>query len=133
LALRGPSAYHPPRRRLPEFLKVKAKWTHKKPTKEKQMPPKKLERPVVVTTEHGGVFFGYADDTDGDPIHLERARMCLYWTADLRGFMGLATIGPTAGCRIGTAAPSMDVRKITSVLEVTPKAAAAWEAAPWKP
>ena len=33
------------------------------------------ERPVIVTTEHRGVFFGYATDTSGDAIYLKRARM----------------------------------------------------------
>jgi hypothetical protein len=39
------------------------------------------ERAVVVTTEHRGVFFGYADDIDGDQIELKRVRLCLYWGA----------------------------------------------------
>ena len=30
------------------------------------MSSKKTERPVIVTTEHRGVFFGYATDTSGD-------------------------------------------------------------------
>jgi hypothetical protein len=88
------------------------------------------ERAVVVTTEHRGVFFGYAADTDGDAIKLTRSRLCVYWSADVKGFMGLAGGGPTAGCRIGPPA-DITLRKITSVLECTPEAATAWEAAPW--
>lgn len=87
-------------------------------------------RPVVVTTAHRGVFFGYADKTDGDTIFLTRARLCVYWTADLRGFMGLAAQGPSASCRIGPAA-DIELRNITAVLSVTPEAVAKWEAAPW--
>lgn len=88
------------------------------------------ERPVIVTTEHRGVFFGYATDIDGETIALKRARLCLYWSADVKGFMGLAATGPSATCRIG---PSADIvlRKITGVLSVTPAAVAAWERAPW--
>lgn len=89
------------------------------------------ERAVVVTTEHRGVFFGYATDTDGEAIELKRARLCLKWTAEVKGFMGLAATGPTRGCRIGPAVPGITLRKITSVLEVTPEAVKAWEAAPW--
>ncbi len=37
------------------------------------------ERPVLVTTEYRGVFFGYAADTKGDTIILKRARNCIYW------------------------------------------------------
>jgi len=89
------------------------------------------ERPVLVTTVHRGVFFGYATDTSGDVIHLKRARLCLYWSVDVKGFMGLASGGPTAGCRIGPAADG-EIRHITAVLEVTPEAVRAWESAPWR-
>jgi hypothetical protein len=106
------------------------------------MPPKKLALkkpapvavgcPVLVTTEHRGVFFGYADPAKlhGDIINLTRARLCLYWSRDVRGFMGLAAMGPSKDCRVGPPA-TIDVRKITAVLQVTPEAVAKWESAPW--
>jgi hypothetical protein len=97
-------------------------------TKKKTTP----SRPVLVTTEHRGVFFGYADSTDGETILLKRARLCVYWSADVKGFMGLASSGPTKGCRIGPAVEGgITLRKITAVVEVTPEAVAKWEAAPW--
>ena len=88
------------------------------------------ERAVIVTTAHRGVFFGYADKTDGEQVALKRARLCLYWSVDVKGFMGLAATGPSQSCRIG---PSADItlRSITAVLEVTSEAAKRWEAAPW--
>jgi hypothetical protein len=89
------------------------------------------ERAVVVTTEHRGVFFGYASDTSGDPITLKRARLCVYWSTDVKGFMGLASGGPTKGCRIGPAVEEIELRKITSVIAVSPEAVKLWEAAPW--
>ena len=92
--------------------------------------PKIKERAVVVTTEHRGVFFGYAEDTDGDAIKLRAARNCIYWPAENKGFMGLAAMGPVKGARIGPAA-DITLRKITSVIECTADAAKAWEAAPW--
>lgn len=95
------------------------------------MAEQKTERPVLVTTEYRGVFFGYATETDGDTIHLKRARNCIYWSADVKGFLGLATAGPTNGCRIGPPA-DVELRKITCVAEVTADAAGAWERAPWK-
>lgn len=95
--------------------------------KEKKMPKK---RAVIVTTAHRGVFFGYADDTDGETIKLTGSRLCVYWSADVRGFMGLAANGPTKGCKIGPAA-DITLRNITSVLEVTPEAEKAWNDAPW--
>ncbi len=88
------------------------------------------DRPVLVTTAHRGVFFGYAGETGGETIKLRGARNCLYWSADVKGFLGLASSGPTKGCRIGPAA-DVELRNITAVAEVTSDAAAKWEAAPW--
>ena len=91
----------------------------------------KEERPVIVTTSYRGVFFGYATETDGETIFLKRARLCVYWSADLRGFMGLATHGPGSNCKIGPAA-DITLRSITAVIEVSPEAVRRWENAPWK-
>jgi hypothetical protein len=91
---------------------------------------KQKERPVIVTTAHRGVFFGYATDTDGEQIELRRSRLCLYWSADVQGFMGLASNGPTRECRIGPPA-DITLRNITAVLEVTPTAETKWLEAKW--
>ncbi len=88
------------------------------------------ERAVIVTTEHRGVFFGFARETDGEQIALRDARLCVYWSADVRGFMGLAGAGPTKGCKIGPPA-DITLRKITAVIECTPEAVKAWGSAPW--
>lgn len=84
------------------------------------------ERPVIVTTEWKGVFFGYAENTDGDTIHLKRSRCAIYW-GTTRGFAQLAETGPTDKSRVG-ARSDITLRRVTSVLEVTPEAAKAWEA-----
>lgn len=106
--------------------------TKKKPAAKKSTAKSAPQgRAVIVTTAHRGVFFGYATDTAGDTIALKRSRLCLVWSADVKGFMGLAAAGPTAGCRIGPPA-DIDLRNITAVLEVTPAAVKAWEAAPWR-
>lgn len=89
-----------------------------------------VERAVVVTTKHRGVFFGYAEDTDGATIKLRAARNCIYWPTDNKGFMGLAAMGPMKGARVGPAA-DIALRDITSVIECTADAVKAWEAAPW--
>jgi hypothetical protein len=91
---------------------------------------KKAERYVLVTTEHRGVFAGYAKDTDGDVIELRAARNCIYWSSDVKGFLGLASDGPSSSCKIGPAA-DIQLRKITAVATVTAEAQAKWEAAPW--
>jgi hypothetical protein len=98
-------------------------------TKKKAAKSKSL--PVIVTTAHRGVFFGYASAVDGETIALKKARLCVYWSTDVKGFMGLASTGPTSQCRIGPAA-DITLRNITAVLAVTPAAVKAWENAPWK-
>lgn len=84
------------------------------------------ERYVVVTTAHRGVFAGYASKTDGPMINLRAARLCISWSADLKGFMGLASHGPNGNCKIGPAA-NIELRDITAVVECTDKAREAWE------
>lgn len=91
------------------------------------MATKNAERPVIVTTEYRGVFFGYATDTSGDKINLRGARMAIYW-GTTKGVMQLAETGPTQSSKISARA-DLEVRKITAVFEVTPQAAKAWEAA----
>ena len=88
------------------------------------------ERPVLVTTEYRGVFFGYAISTNGDTIKLKRARNCIYWPSQNKGFMGLASDGPHKDARVG---PPVDIelRKVTSVVEVTEKAEKVWNAFKW--
>ena len=91
--------------------------------------PVALGRPVLVTTEYRGVFFGYADETSGDVITLKNARNCIYWPSGNGGFGGLASEGPASGARIGSRVSQIELRKITAVAEVTADAVAKWEAA----
>lgn len=84
-------------------------------------------RPVIVCTEHRGVFYGLADDTSGDTIALKGARMAIYF-GTTKGVMQLAETGPTSSSKISARA-DIEVRKVTAVFEVTAAAAAAWEAA----
>ena len=85
------------------------------------------KRPVIVCTEHKGVFFGYSDDTSGSSVNLTGARMAIYF-GTTRGVMELAETGPTKSSKISARA-DIDVRKVTAVFEVTPTAAEKWEAA----
>jgi hypothetical protein len=91
---------------------------------------KSQSRPVLVTTAHRGVFFGYATNTDGSTIKLTRARNCVYWSSDVKGFLGLAANGPSASCRVGPAA-DIELRDVTSVSEVSAPAVERWEAQVW--
>ena len=90
--------------------------------------------PVLVTTVHRGVFFGYCDDPDAllaaGTGKLERARNCVYWPSENHGFVGLAADGPKEGARIGPAA-DIRLRDIVSVTDCSPEAVEAWEGSKW--
>ena len=88
-----------------------------------------MPRPVLITTEFRGVFFGFAEDTTGENVTLTNARNCIYWPSENGGFMGLASEGPHKNARIGATVSKINLRKVTSVAEVTPDAVAKWEAA----
>jgi len=90
----------------------------------------KKERAVLITTEYKGVFFGYATNTGGDIIKLKRARNCIYWPSQNKGFMGLASDGPHRDAKIGPPA-DIELRKVTSVVEVTPAAEKVWNEFKW--
>lgn len=87
--------------------------------------------PVVVTTIHRGVFFGYGVPGDAPTIRIERVRMVVYWSPDVRSIVGLAATGPSNACRVGPQAPAMTLRDVTSVIECSETAAKAFEAAKW--
>lgn len=84
---------------------------------------------ALITTEFRGVFFGYVKDDKKLPaqITLEKAKNCIYWSADCNGFLGLAANGPTSGCKIGVEVPELTLFKITSVAPVSEEAAKKWE------
>jgi len=88
------------------------------------------ERAVIVTTAHRGVFFGYATATGGETIKLRAGRNVIFWSADTKGFMGLASSGPGNGSRVGPAA-DIELRNVTAVVECSSAAAAKWESSPW--
>jgi hypothetical protein len=88
-------------------------------------------RPVLVTTAHRGVFFGFARDTTGSTVLLEKGRMAVRWSSAMRGVLGLASVGPDDDCRISPAAPMLDLRDVTGVAECSPGAVARWESFPW--
>ena len=89
--------------------------------------------PVLVTTEHRGVFFGYLGKRKPAKakLTLEHCRCCVYWSSEMRGFLGLATHGPDSDCKIGPAAPKVTLFDVTSVTAVSEQAAKKWENATW--
>ncbi len=90
--------------------------------------------PVVVTTEHRGVFFGYLTaENNQSPVSLSlyNCRMCVSWASSVRGVLGLAASGPNKHCRVTDAVPTSALWKITGIFQCTAEAAKAWEDAPW--
>lgn len=92
------------------------------------------KKPVVITTENRGVFFGYVEDDSKLPseIVLTSARMCVYWSSATKGVLGLAAGGPRDDCRVTQAIPKLTAYKVTGVIECSPEATEAWEKGPWK-
>ena len=88
--------------------------------------------PLIVTTEHKGVFFGLGRLTEKKIIRLADAQMCVYWSSDVKGVLGLASTGPTKTCRVGPPVPSITLQGVTSIMEVSDVAAAAWKTTPWQ-
>lgn len=89
---------------------------------------------AVITTEHRGVFFGEIDPKQREhkTLTIQNAQMCVYWSADVKGIVGLAATGPTEGCRITAAAPSITVNAVTAVMEASDEAVLAWKASSWR-
>lgn len=88
-------------------------------------------KPVLVTTQHRGVFFGYVpDDQDMTEraMRLERARCAIYW-ATKKGVAELASHGPNERSKIGSQATIAALHDITAVWECAPEAEAAWRSA----
>lgn len=87
-------------------------------------------KPVLVTTEFRGVFFGYVKNDKKTPaeITLTGARNCIYWDK-CGGFIGLAATGPNNNCRIGARIDEVTLYKVTSLTSVTADAEKAWEKA----
>jgi hypothetical protein len=97
--------------------------------------PTKTKRHVVVTTEHRGVFFGEVNGTQSDTdkvLTLSDVQMCVYWSEDVRGVLGLASTGPSKSCKVTPAVPRMVLQDVTSVMDATPEAVTAWRERPWR-
>jgi hypothetical protein len=95
--------------------------------------PTVKKRPVVVCTEHRGVFFGLlngSSDTD-KTVSLTDAQMCVYWSAATKGVLGLASVGPQKGSRVTPVVPKLTLQAVTAVIDVTKEAEKMWRSQPW--
>lgn len=91
--------------------------------------------PVLITTDSTkkGVFMGFInpEDADKDTFVAEEIRMAVYWAADVRGVLGLASNGPTADCKISPAVIRGVLKGVTATMEISDKALKAWRSEPW--
>lgn len=92
--------------------------------------------PVLVTTEHRGVFSGLYDgdpaDADKAKLTLTEARMCVRWSDQMRGLPGLAKMGPDGECRISPAVDELTIFDVTAVALLTDQAWERWREEPWE-
>ena len=87
-------------------------------------------KPVLVTTQHRGVFGGLVpDDQDMTTraMPLKSARMAIYW-GTTKGVMQLAETGPTTESRISAPADIAMLHDITAVFTITEEAWEKWNA-----
>lgn len=94
---------------------------------------KKEERYVVVTTDANrrGVFGGILESSNGGSVVLLDASMCVYWSSETKGVVGLAAIGPQNGSRISPPAPRIELDGVTAIIDCTDASRMLWEAMPW--
>lgn len=96
---------------------------------------KKKLIPVLITTDNTkrGVFFGYIDpaDADKETLRAEEVQMCVYWSTDVKGVLGLAATGPSKSSRVTRPGAAGTIRGVTLVVEATSAAEKAWKACPW--
>lgn len=88
--------------------------------------------PIIVTTLHKGVFFGYGIPSEAKTIRITEARMCVYWASSVRGVLGLAATGPNKECRVTKPIPAITLNDVTSIMEVSPEAEVAWKEDKWE-
>ena len=89
--------------------------------------------PVLITTSHRYVYFGWADlddvaeiaDGKRTSIRLEDARMAIFWGTK-GGEAELARVGPNSSSRIGDPVKSVTVIGIAACHECTNAAVTKW-------
>jgi len=91
--------------------------------------------PVLITTNKDlrGVFFGYIspEDADKDTMRVDDVQMCVYWSVNVGGVLGLAATGPLNGCRVTKTAKAGVIKGVTLVVECSKEAVKAWKSTPW--
>ena len=90
-----------------------------------------LHKPVLVTTQHRGVFVGLipADqDLAARSMPLKSAKMAIYW-GTTKGVMELCESGPTKTSKISAPADIPMLHDITALFAIGEEAWAKWQKA----
>lgn len=85
-------------------------------------------KPVLVTTQHRGVFAGLIPDDQDLSVKampLKEARMAIRW-GTTRGLMELCDSGPTSSSKISAPADIPMLHDITAVFAISDGAWATW-------
>lgn len=92
---------------------------------------KQTMKPVLVTTQHRGVFAGLVpanQDMTARTVALQGAKMAIYW-GTTKGVMELAQTGPTSKSRISAAADIPALHDVTAIFTISEEAWQKWSAA----
>ena len=87
--------------------------------------------PVLVTTQHRGVFAGLVpatQDMNARTLALSSAKMAIYWGTS-KGVMQLAETGPTSKSKISAPADIPALHDVTAIFRITEKAWEKWQTA----
>ena len=90
---------------------------------------------VVICTDKdrrgvfGGILVSHNQETK--VAVLEQAQMCVKWTSDIGGVVGLAAKGPSEHCRISAPTPRIELDGVSCVMDASDEAKAKWEKQPW--
>lgn len=88
---------------------------------------------AVVTTDKRGVFFGelVKHSMEKKTATLKNAQMCVYWSRETKGILGLASHGPQKGSKVTPVIPKIEVNDVTAVMHATSRAVKEWQKEKW--
>lgn len=88
-------------------------------------------KPVLVTTQHRGVFAGLVppdQDMNARTVALKNAKMAIRW-GTTRGVMELAHTGPNSSSRISLPADIPALHDVTAIFDISEEAWEKWKTA----
>lgn len=94
---------------------------------------KKIAVLITTDTTKRGVFAGLIkpEDSDKQTMEVEELRMAVYWSSDMHGVLGLASMGPSKSCKISPAVKRATLQGVTAVVELSDEALKNWKKEPW--